>query len=257
MKEIVSDLIAEQAAVDRLVANLSLGEWEREYRYEPWNIKDSIIHIAFFDYAALKLLRGEATDLMAISAESEQDEYVRQVKERGEMSPAQALDWWREMRTRMDAALYDKDPKERIPWAPGLPMSAKSLASARLMELWAHSVDVYDALGLPPLVEDRITSTLFLSWQARPNAYRINNLPLPETPLYLELTLPSGRLWTKGEPGAADSIRGAAADWALVAVRRRNWRDTGLAVSGPEARRFADIAQTYAGRPDPLPPAGT
>ncbi|MDR1604020.1 MAG: TIGR03084 family protein [Gracilibacteraceae bacterium] len=256
MKEIVNDLVAEQAAVDRLVANLSAEDWAREYRYEPWNIKDSIIHIAFFDEAALKLLGGEATDLMEISAAAEQDEYVRQVKERNEMSPAEALDWWRETRTRLDAALYDKNPKERVPWAPGLPMAAKSLASARLMELWAHSVDIYDALGLPPLVEERITSTLFLSWQARPNAYRINNLPLPDAPPYLELTLPSGRLWTKGEAGAADRIKGAAADWALVAVRRRNWRDTGLTVSGEEARRFADIVQTYAGWADPLPPVG-
>ncbi|MPN62557.1 hypothetical protein SDC9_210306 [bioreactor metagenome] len=134
-------------------------------------------------------------------------------------------------------------------------MSARSLCSARLMELWAHSVDICDALGRDVPVRERITGTLFLSWQARGFAYRINGLELPETPLYLELTLPTGGIWAKGDPAAKNYIRGSAKDWALVAVRRRNWMDTGLEVAGDEARRYASIVQTYAGAADPAPQA--
>ena len=255
MKEILNDLLAEQAAVDILVAELTEEQWLLPLPVEMWTIKDAIIHIAFFDYAATKLMKGEAEDLVTLAdAESGQDQYVRATRFH-HLSGAEVLSWWREERTRMAAAFYDKQPKERIPWAPGLPMSAKSLASARLMELWAHSVDIYDALELDPLVKDRITSTLFLSWQARPNAYRINNLTLPDTPLYLELTLPSGQVWAKGEPEAADRITGSAREWALVAIRRRNWMVTALEVSGEEARRYASIVQTYAGWADPAPAA--
>jgi uncharacterized protein (TIGR03084 family) len=221
---------------------------------EKWTIKDAIIHIAFFDYAANKLMRGEAEDLMAISAESGEDEYVRATKFHS-MSGAEVLRWWREERTRMTCAFFDKNPKDRIPWAPGLPMSAKSLASARLMELWAHSVDIYDALGMDPIVEDRITSTLFLSWQARPNAYRMNNLELPDTPMYLELQLPSGEIWGKGDPTAENYIKGSAKEWALVSIRRRNWMDTDLEVVGEEARRYATIVQTFAGWAEKAPKA--
>ncbi|WP_019849639.1 TIGR03084 family metal-binding protein [Desulfitobacterium sp. PCE1] len=255
MKAILSDLLAEQSLVDTLVSDLSEEQWLKPLPVEMWNIKDAIIHIAFFDYAANKLMSGEAEDLVKLAdAESGQDQYVRATSFH-HLTGAEVLSWWREERTRMAASFYEKNSKDRIPWAPGLPMSAKSLASARLMELWAHSVDIYDALGLEPVVRERITSTLFLSWQARPNAYRINDLEMPATPIYLELILPSGEIWAKGEPSAENRIKGSAKDWALVAIRRRNWMDTDLEVVGEEAQRYASIVQTYAGWADPAPAA--
>lgn len=254
MKDIINDLIAEQVVVDSLVSKLTEEQWHMPVPVEKWNIKDAILHIAFFDYAANKLMNGGAEDLLAISPESGEDEYVRPTAFH-HLTGAEALRWWREERTYMTSTFLDKNPKDRIPWAPGLPMSAKSLVSARLMELWAHSVDIYDALGMDPLVEDRITSTLFLSWQARPNAYRINDLELPDTPMYLELTLPSGRLWAKGDPLAEDYIKGSAKEWALVSIRRRNWMDTDLEVNGDEARRYATIVQTFAGWAEKAPEA--
>ncbi|MDD9146959.1 MULTISPECIES: TIGR03084 family metal-binding protein [unclassified Sporolactobacillus] len=257
MKDIINDLVAEQVYVDGLVNHLSEEQFLKKIPAEivkTWDIKDEIIHIAFFDYAAKKLMRGTASDLMEISKEADQDDYYRALKYRY-MTGEEALNWWREERTQMTATFYDTQPKDRIPWAPGLPMSAKSLVSARLMELWGHSVDICDALGLEPVVEDRIKSTLFLSWRARPNAYRINHIDLPETPIYLELTLPSGKLWTQGDPQAADYIRGSAKEWALVSVRRRNWMDTDLTVVGQEARRYASIVQTFAGEAEEAPPA--
>lgn len=256
MKSIVNDLVAEQAAVDVLVADLTGEEWLTPLpQVEMWNIKDAIIHIAFFDYAATKLMRGQGTDVLEISkAEAGEDQYVRATAFH-HLTPAEVLAWWRETRTKMASTFYDMDPKQRVPWAPGLPMSARSLASARLMELWAHSVDICDALGKEPVVTDRITATLFLSWQARPNSYRINNLEMPDTPIYLELQLPSGEIWAKGDPAAGNYIKGSAKEWALVAIRRRNWMDTDLEVVGEEARRYASIVQTYAGWADPAPPA--
>ena len=256
MKSIINDLIAEQSLVDVMVAGLTEEQWHKPLPdVEMWNIKDAIIHVAFFDYAATKLMKGEADDLVAIAqAESGEDQYVRATKFHS-LTGAEVLSWWREERTRMSSTFYDKHPKERIPWAPGLPMSAKSLLSARLMELWAHSVDIYDALGMDPVVKDRIISTLFLSWQARPNAYRINNLEMPDTPMYLELTLPSGEIWAKGDPVAENYIKGSAKEWALIAIRRRNWMDSDLEVVGEEARRYASIVQTYAGWADKAPPA--
>lgn len=256
MKSILNDLLAEQALMDALVSDLTEEQWLMPLPdVEMWNIKDAIIHIAFFDYAANKLMKGEAEDLVAIAeAESGQDKYVRATAFH-HLTGAEVLSWWREERTRMASTFYDKHPKDRIPWAPGFPMSAKSLASARLMELWAHSVDIYDALGIDPVVKERITSTLFLSWQARPYAYRINNLEMPDTPMYLELTLPSGEIWAKGDLEAKNYIKGSSREWALVSIRRRNWMDTNLDVVGEEARRYASIVQTYAGWADESPPA--
>jgi len=256
MKELVNDFIAEQSLVDTLVADLTEEQWMLPMPgCEMWNIKDAIIHLAFYDYAANKLMNGEAEDLKQISTEeAKNDEYIRSTAYRG-MSGKEVLAWWRRERTTLAAAFLKMDPKDRIPWAPGFPMSARSLCSARAMELWAHSVDIYDTLGKDIPVHDRITGTLFLSWQSRNFAYMINGETLPDTPMYLELTLPSGEKWVKGEPNAENYIKGSAKDWALVAVRRRNWMDTGLEVVGEEARRYASIVQTYAGKADPAPAA--
>lgn len=254
MKELVNDFIAEQALVDTLVADLTEEQWLQDMPgCEMWNIKDAVIHLAFYDYAANKLMRGEAEDLVQLSqAEAHNDEYIRSTAFRG-MSGAEVLAWWRRERTMLAASFINMDPKARIPWAPGFPMSAKSLCSARAMELWAHSVDIYDTLGKEVPVHDRITGTLFLSWQSRPFVYKINGYTLPDTPMYLELTLPSGEKWIKGEENSENYIRGSAKDWALVAIRRRNWMDTELEVVGEEARRYAGIVQTYAGKADPAP----
>ncbi|HEY0189447.1 MAG TPA: TIGR03084 family metal-binding protein [Cellulomonas sp.] len=253
MEQIVTDLIAEQAQVDVLMEGFTAADWDRQAATCDWTFKDELLHIAAFDWAAIQMMAGVAADVTVVAdAEFGHDEVHRVTRYR-DRPGAEVLAFWRRTRSRLDCAFLDQDPKARIPWAPGLPMSARSLASARLMELWAHSVDLYDALGIEPVVRDRIAHTLFLSWQARPNAYRINGLELPATPVRVEVTLPSGELWARGEPDAADRITGTARDWALVAVRRRVWQDTDLVVVGDEARRYATIVQTFAGEASPPP----
>ena len=44
------------------------------------------------------------------------------------------------------AALSPLDAKARLPWA-GPPMSARSFATARLMEAWSHGLDAREAAG--------------------------------------------------------------------------------------------------------------
>ena len=261
MKEILSDLIAEQAIADAFVDGLSEAEWNqvihsdlRVYDIEGiWTIKDVVSHIAVFDEAAAKLAAHEANDIKDITGGKMDEHLIYQPHI--SMSKQELLRVWRETRTQLVNTLYHCDRKQRIPWAPGLPMSARSMATARLMELWTHWVDIYDHFKLPIKANDRIKHVLFLSWQSRPNAYRINGVELPETPVYLELVMPDGSLWTEGEPTAENRISGDALEWALVATKRRNWMDTELEIQGTEARRYADFAQTFAGVADlsPLP----
>lgn len=254
----LDDLIAEQASVDVLVQDFDESDWNRMAEYcTTWKFKDVIAHIALFDYCAFELLegRGESVNEVADSVTA-QDEHYHVMAWR-EKSGAELLGLWREQRTLMNASFMREGPRGRVPWAAGVPpMSNRSLVSARLMELWAHSVDIYDALGIEPVVKDRIASTLFLSWQGRPNMYRVNGLEFDsETPMYLELVLPSGAIWAKGDCESPNRIKGTARDWALVSIRRRNWMDTELEVVGEAAREYASIVQTYAGPADPAPKA--
>ena len=141
MKDIINDLIAEQSLVDTILDGLTEEQWKLPLEgCKPWILQDAVNHIAFFDYAANRLMDHEFKDLLdGLDAEAEQDEdYIPHAFRH--YTGAETLAWWRAERTKMVFKFMNKDPKERIPWAPGLPMSAKSLCSARLMELWAHSV---------------------------------------------------------------------------------------------------------------------
>lgn len=248
MERVVLDLIAEQAQVDTLMDRFTAADWDRQAATCDWTFKDELLHVAAFDWAAIELIGGHGASVNELADANFGHDEAHRVTAYRDRSGAEVLDWWRATRSRLAVAFLDADPKARVPWAAGgAPMSVRSLATARLMELWAHSVDLYDALGVAPVVTDRIAHTLFLTWQARPHAYRINGLEAPSVPVRLELTLPSGAAWAAGEPDAADRITGSAADWALVGVRRRRWQDTGLEVVGDEARRYADVVQAFAG----------
>jgi uncharacterized protein (TIGR03084 family) len=263
MKAIVTDLIAEQASFDSFISTFTDEQWEASAANAEWTIKDELLHIAAFDSAAQAMLGGGWNMVNEYADKYFGHDEIYRVTNYAHLPGAEVLDGWRVIRTQMGAAFLAKDPKDRVPWAPGLPMSARSLASARLMELWAHSVDVYDAFGMDTPVFDRIKATLFLGWQARPNAYRINGLELPDTPIYVVVRLPSGVLWAKGEPSADNWIKGGARDWALCVVRRRRWQDLPeLEVHGAEAERYASVVQSFAGeasvaanglKGDPLP----
>lgn len=256
MKSILSDLAAMQSAADVLLSGLSDADWEKKSPENCWevSIKDTMIHIAFLDKAARMLTTGEAESLSEITSKVKKDEMGR-IATYESLTPKEVMEFWREERARLLTAMYDKSPKDRIPWTPGIVMSAKSLVSARQMELWAHTADICFALGIKPIVpsDEAILPTLFLSWQARPNQYRINNLKMPDVPMYLELTLPSGKIWSKGEKNPDNYVKGNALDWALVAVRRLHPIDTELEIKGDSAREWSMIVQTYAGVADPTP----
>lgn len=247
MKEIVTDLKAEHEALDRFLSTLEEEQWHLPTPAEGWTIKDSVSHLAYFDEASVLIIRGDNTPLKEMTrAGSELD---RTDTKRGRsMKPSEVLSWWREIRATMIEELMKCDPKRRIPWF-AMPMGARSFATARLMETWAHGLDCFDAVGVEPEDTDRLRHVALLAYMARPWAYQVNGLELPSTPLRLELWLPSETFWSQGPEDADDLIRGQAGEFCRVAVRRRHWRDTDLVAEGSEARRFIEIVQTYAGPP--------
>jgi uncharacterized protein (TIGR03084 family) len=245
MKELVTDLKAEQEALDTFISTLKDEQWDLQTPAEGWTIRDSITHIAFIDEVAVLLLKGDNTPLE--EAAKVGFDYNDVACKRGRtMKPSQILEWWRNMRETMDDYLMKIDPKARIPWF-ALPMGARAFATARLMETWAHGLDCYDAVGVEPVDTDRLRHVATIAYMAMPYAYSVNSLEAPQIPIRLELTLPSGQAWSKGPEDATNIIRGTASEFCRVAVRRRHWKDTKLEVIGDEAKRFIEIVQTYAG----------
>src|SRR3954462_14355901 len=102
------------------------------------------------------------------------------------------------------------------------------MATARLMETWAHGLDVTDALGLPPSVSSRLRHVAHLGVRTRDFAFAQQGLAPPADVIRVEVTAPDGSLWCWGPADAAQRIAGPALDFYLRVTRRRNRADLSL-----------------------------
>jgi uncharacterized protein (TIGR03084 family) len=247
MQEIIMDLKAEQKALDDFLSTLKDEQWDLPTPAEGWMVRDCVSHIAHIDEVATSFLGG---DYAALDEAAKVGMAFNEIgPKRGRaMKPSQILEWWRNVRETECEHLMKSDPKARIPWF-GPPMGARAFATARFMETWAHGLDCYDAAGVESVDTDRLRHVAMIAYLAMPYAYTVNGLEVTSTPIRIELVLPSGETWSRGSDDADNIIRGTASEFCRVAVRRRHWKDTKLEVVGDEARRYIEIAQTYAGPP--------
>lgn len=243
------DLRAEHRALDDIVGPLSSSDWDMMTPAPTWTVRDQISHLHFFDTAAHQAV----TDPQGFIASLEQaaadiDGYMNGPLERGRTLPSnQVLDEWRTDREAMLHGFLQADPTIRVPWY-GPPMSLGSFISARLMETWAHGQDVADAVGVERQPTERLKHVAHLGVRARPYSYVVNNKDQPEGDVRVELTAPSGELWTWGD-SATDVVSGNALSFCLVVTQRRHPADTDLQVRGPLAKEWISIAQCFAGPP--------
>jgi uncharacterized protein (TIGR03084 family) len=201
---------------------------------------------------------SEAFGALVERALAAPDSFVDEGAEEGaRLSPATLLVRWREGRTALEKALRAAPRGARFPWY-GPPMSAASMATARLMETWAHGRDVADALGVVRAPTDRLRHVVWLGVRTRDFAYGVHGLPAPADAFRIELVAPSGDLWTYGPEDAPQCVTGPALDFCLLVTQRANRADLAVRATGPDADRWLDIAQAFAGPPGAgRPPKGT
>lgn len=252
MTEIADDLRAESAELIAMLAPLDAADWDRATPAKGWMIRDQVSHLAWNDDATLRAITDpegfvaqRPTNLEAI-----QQMVDRVITDHRHLAPAELLDWFKGSRDALLATIVDRDPSDRLPWF-GPDMSLASKITARLMETWAHTQDVADALGIERDPSPRIRHVIFLGLRAIPNTFRIRGRPVPENPLRVELDAPDGSRWAFGPPDAEDLVTGPALDLALVVTQRRHRADTALTATGAFADEWLDVAQAYAGPPGP------
>ena len=259
MRDICDDLAAEWADLDSVVGDLGESEWDRATPAEGWIVRDQISHLAFFDErAALSIRDPDAFVADATQGMQDPEAFMSQHIDRGRTGPAaELLGWWRTARAELLELLRPLDPGTRLLWY-GPPMAARSFATARLMETWAHGQDVVDAVGATRPPTDRLRHVCHIGVRAMPYAYRVHGLEPPETPIRVELTSPGGGdTWTWGEADVADRITGPALDFALLATQRRHRADLDVRAEGEVADQFLDIIQAFAGPAGPGRPPST
>ncbi|MGA5816781.1 TIGR03084 family metal-binding protein [Kitasatospora sp. NPDC094028] len=250
---LLADLAAESAVLDELVAGLPAGDWGRATPAEGWTIAHQIAHLAWTDdYATLAARdpEGFGTALGDLFGEllAAGDPVEAGAREGAAAEPAILLARWRAGREQLRAALARTPAGAKLPWF-GPPMKPASMATARLMETWAHGQDVADALGATVEPTERLRHIAHLGLRTLGFAFALHRLPAPEQPVRLELTAPDGGLWSIGPADAADVVTGPALDFCLLVTQRRHRDDLALTATGPVATAWLPIAQAFAGGP--------
>jgi uncharacterized protein (TIGR03084 family) len=252
MHALAEDLTAETAVLRDMIADLDEDGWHTPTPAEGWSIGDQISHLAFFDDAAIQ----SATDPEGFVAEMQRAVTVGaltpdDVAERyRNQTGAELLAWFDASRRRLIKVFSELDPTLRLPWF-GLPMSAASSLTARIMETWAHGQDVADTIGLVREPTARLRHIAHIGVRAMPFSFGTNGLEVPLEPVRVELTAPDGSLWTWGPEHAANRVTGPALDFCLVVTQRRHRADTAVRAQGQVASQWLAIAQAFAGPPGP------
>jgi uncharacterized protein (TIGR03084 family) len=255
LNALVADLQDEGAEIDGLVGGLDRSAWATPTPAVGWTVAHQIAHLAWTDQRALLAARdadafhAEVVHYAGIVPPDRLDELVDQFAWEGaKVPPEELLARWRQGRADLTKALLELPDDTKLPWY-GPPMSASSMATARLMETWAHGNDIADALGVRREPTGRIRHVAHIGVRTRDWAYVVRGLTPPVALFRVELTAPDGAVWTWGPADATQRVTGPAHDFCLLCTQRVHRADTALVATGADADHWLTIAQAFAGPP--------
>jgi uncharacterized protein (TIGR03084 family) len=242
VRDILSDLVAEQQFLDQSLQRIPIKIWDMVTPSKPWTVRDTIAHLADYEELAADTIAGgdklkrwqTAPDLAPLKNEA--------IKKGRGMRPQDVIEWWRGGRAKVVEPLSHMDAADRIEWIEG-DMSARTFATFRLMETWMHGLDIYATLGLE--VEDtaRIRHVCWLCWKTLTHAFK--HAGEDYEPIRVEVIGPAYAKWVFGPEDTDQLIKGSASDWARIAVRRVKPQKTNLKVSGDYAEKAMQVARAY------------
>jgi len=235
---LLGDLAIEQQTLDDLLASLAPGRWAAPTPAEGWTVHDTVAHLALAERLAhASVVEGRDPVGSGPFPFTAPDE------------PSALLEAWRDARRATLAAFADRDDRDRVPWGRRL-MAVRSLATARLMETWAHGLDCFAAVGVIAHDTDRLVHVARLGWRSLPVAFAVagEEPPAPPETLQVELRAPSGATWRFGPDAAlvAGTVRGDAGVWCRVVTQR--WRSpepAPLECDGDLARAAVRVARAF------------
>ncbi len=249
---LLADLRAQGDELDLVVAALEPGAWRAPTPAAGWTIAHQVAHLSWTDDRALQAATDPEGFRRAVAAAGPGPAGVvdAAAADGARELPGRLLERWRAGRAAVAEALAALPDGARLPWF-GPPMGAASMATARLMETWAHGVDVTDALGMPPSATSRLRHVAHIGVRTREFAFGQHGLPRPDAEIRVELAAPDGGSWTWGPETAEQRVTGPALDFCLRVTQRRHRDDLALVAVGADADRWLDVAQAFAGPPGP------
>lgn len=219
MRETLADLVAEQQALDQLLQRAPDRDWKRQTPAADWSVQDTISHLAATEETALRALAGDPSLSAEVDAAGGIDAYNHAGVELGRSKrPQEVIEWWRHSRAAVVEVLSRTPHQARVSWYAG-PMAARTFATTRLMETWAHGLDIVAALKREVADTPRLRHVAWLGWKTLPYAFARAGEEYP-APIRLELLGPGYARWVFGPEGSDQVVRGPAADWCRLVVTR-------------------------------------
>ena len=249
LDSLLIDLAAESAELDALVADLPEADWRRPTPAPGWTIAHQIAHLAWTDHASLlAAIDVDAFGERIRCAAADPDGFVDRGAAEFLAPGSELLPRWRAGRATLAHTLPSVLPGVKLPWY-GTRMSAASMATARIMETWAHGEDVAETLGVGRTPTARLRHVAHLGARTVGHSFATHGRPVPEAPVRVELRAPGGGVWCFGPADAVNMVSGPALDFCLLVTQRRHPADLALATVGPVAEEWLTIAQVFAGPP--------
>src|SRR4051812_47496140 len=145
---LLDDLRAEGDQLAATVDRLGPDGWTRQTPAPGWTVATQVVHLMWTDEVAVLAAHShespeakQAWDDVLLAAIEDPTGYVDAAAfELAALPRDEALARWSAGRSSLDTALTGLLPGQKMPWF-GPPMSAASMATARFMETWAHSLD--------------------------------------------------------------------------------------------------------------------
>jgi len=171
VRDILSDLVAEQQFLDQSLQRIPIKVWDLKTPNKPWTVRDTIAHLADFEELGADAING-GERVREWQNTSDLEASKKKAIQRGRaMRPQDVIEWWRGGRAKVVEPLSHMNGEDRINWIAG-DMSARTFAPFRLMETWMHGLDIYATLGIEVEDTPRIRHICWLGWKTLPYAFK-------------------------------------------------------------------------------------
>lgn len=250
---VLDSFAAEGASFRALVASLPTSTWDAPTPAEPWTVRDQVSHVTFvFSLAAAAAADPERFEaLTATIGEGGFDAAVNAALPLyNQGTPADILAHYDRHLGAVTKALRGHDPDGLVPWLVK-PLPPHVLATAGMVEMFAHGQDIADAAGVNIERTDRVGVLVPFIHRTIDFGYHAAGVPAPAGDFRMVVSLPSGGLTDVGPAEAPNLVCGSAVDLALLATRRRHRDDLALHATGPDAPGYLNLAQAYRGPAGP------
>ena len=120
MREILTDLVAEQQGLDQFLQKIAPRLWTQPTGAKGWSIHDLVSHLASIEELAAQAVSDGLDPNVMVAEAGSLNALVKEGVDRGKtMRPQDVIEWWRGARAQTMDALWNKEPGDRMHWFGG------------------------------------------------------------------------------------------------------------------------------------------